>query len=692
MLLALARESCVPLPRMRFATVFVTLVLLSCVLPAPVAGDCLTTKRTKNGTSIIGYLGAKDAKVALQNSGPPLAISLGSAGVLGVLAGVDVYPLMYHGAWLANAQFVPSLNVNYTFCTIPAEENKEAQASKTSCPCSLEEKFYTFWTRSFSPFTCRFSVFKPDEGVEPQSETYKGINAFDVMCGFVGVCVVLVVYQIPNLFRTRNYYKDANDSAERYGRCGKCPQNKIPCMPFRYWAEFPNLLLNLLVGVHIGLSMSALSSLGAIRSALETGDILSFVGTVVLCVITVFAPILSLVTVCCLVKVKQRVGFSSKPKYLGWRDREGRVLKTWRQSERVNRYGALFARLKENRFWWVSYRMIFNLVEAAVILIVPFGNDIRSLIIVGIYFLQAIFLLLMRPYRSALTTSMEMLQMFHNVFVYMASTLYNADSEIFNAQSLLKVDTDGVEEMMMALGSGMTVIHTLVVFSLALGTFWSSFKVCQKGDPAVPEWDVECRDKKLAANSKEQDTKTVENIHAVNEESWTMKRVVSKPAVAASNTKEVHMITRNNPLRQKVEDAKIAAKTPASGKPNAVKESNMTVETSDRNAKQNPLKAKLEAKRRAEANSEGKTKKAEGAGEVAKDPMDGWTEMQDPASGRSYYHNNKTGEVTWDKPGVADATLPPEWTAAQDPASKRTYYYNSKTQVTQWERPSVVHL
>ena len=57
----------------------------------------------------------------------------------------------------------------------------------------------------------------------------------------------------------------------------------------------------------------------------------------------------------------------------------------------------------------------------------------------------------------------EFIQMFHNVFLYMSSTLYITDG-IFNAQSLISAETDGVEEMMMVLGSGMTCLHIVRVF------------------------------------------------------------------------------------------------------------------------------------------------------------------------------------------------------------------------------------
>lgn len=37
---------------------------------------------------------------------------------------------------------------------------------------------------------------------------------------------------------------------------------------------------------------------------------------------------------------------------------------------------------------------------------------------------------------------------------------------------------------------------------------------------------------------------------------------------------------------------------------------------------------------------------------------DGWMELQDPSSGRSYYANQTTGEVSWDKPQAVPAPAP----------------------------------
>jgi len=64
--------------------------------------------------------------------------------------------------------------------------------------------------------------------------------------------------------------------------------------------------------------------------------------------------------------------------------------------------------------------------------------------------------------------------------------------------------------------------------------------------------------------------------------------------------------------------------------------------------------------------------------------VDTWTEYIDWASGRVYYHNEKSGETTWERPG-ADADE--NWKQYTDDASGEAYYHNEKTGETTWQRP-----
>jgi len=108
---------------------------------------------------------------------------------------------------------------------------------------------------------------------------------------------------------------------------------------------------------------------------------------------------------------------------------------------------------------------------------------------------------------------------------------------------------------------------------------------------------------------------------------------------------------------------------------------------------------------------------------------DGWEKMEDPSSGKTYYHNAKSGETSWDRPEDTpddllhdDAEsesvqindnhedqenvsansieaeekdtqppsdpLPDYWVEAEDPSSGGFYFYNTLTEEVSWERPS----
>ncbi|XP_074583294.1 uncharacterized protein LOC141839450 isoform X1 [Curcuma longa] len=74
----------------------------------------------------------------------------------------------------------------------------------------------------------------------------------------------------------------------------------------------------------------------------------------------------------------------------------------------------------------------------------------------------------------------------------------------------------------------------------------------------------------------------------------------------------------------------------------------------------------------------------------------GWIEAKDPATGSSYYYNEKTGESQWEIPSANDNykvalsqhPLPDDWQEAIDNSTGQTYYYNIKTHISQWERPA----
>ena len=294
-----------------------------------------------------------------------MTISLAFFAFYGLIGGADITPLLYHGAWLANAQNIPALDVNYTFCAT-GEVKTKASVTKASCPCDLDEKFFTHFSRNFGVFSCRFGFAgaKDIENLDTVEPSYVEGMLMDTTIGYVAVVLILLLLRLPFLFMTRKHYEDDIDAAGNYKYCGKCPQNKLPMYPVRYWLEVPNVTLKLTIGIHMGLTFTSFSGIALYNT---TGDSKILLFALPLLLFVLLLPIFACYKTRKLINAGANgevggVVYVEATRYEGWRDTDVRDAKTWRMSKQVNRWG-LFFNLKEKRWYWNAYRMIFNLVE-----------------------------------------------------------------------------------------------------------------------------------------------------------------------------------------------------------------------------------------------------------------------------------------------------------------------------------------
>ena len=185
----------------RFTSLW-TVVLVASFAATRTSRACLSyrlnTTNVGNRTVLQKTLqSVKSSEIALRNSGRPLTISLAFFAFYGLIGGADITPLLYHGAWLANAQNIPALDVNYTFCAT-GEVKTKASVTKASCPCDLDEKFFTHFSRNFGVFSCRFGFAgaKDIENLDTVEPSYVEGMLMDTTIGYVAVVLIFVIVAV----------------------------------------------------------------------------------------------------------------------------------------------------------------------------------------------------------------------------------------------------------------------------------------------------------------------------------------------------------------------------------------------------------------------------------------------------------------------------------------------------------------
>ncbi|KAH8059039.1 hypothetical protein JL722_5589 [Aureococcus anophagefferens] len=69
---------------------------------------------------------------------------------------------------------------------------------------------------------------------------------------------------------------------------------------------------------------------------------------------------------------------------------------------------------------------------------------------------------------------------------------------------------------------------------------------------------------------------------------------------------------------------------------------------------------------------------------------DAWEELEDPATGRAYWHNPSTGATSWTNPNaetIPSAEVLSAWEVRHDPEHDHPYYYNATTGESRWTPP-----
>ena len=459
----------------------------------------------------------------------------------------------------------------------------------------------------------------------------------------------------------------------------KWPQIILPMFPIRYWFNYPYVQLKIWITFHFSLCCAALAGIGS------NGGGAMAVGWIMLIFFCApLPPLIYKITEKYLTPEDEEDSNTSLIRYVksdledivysitggntyrdvDWENakrRKPHYVKPWRKSPLVNKFGPSFWHIKDKRKYWIPGILVFNFLEAAFLTgAVTRGRssidgqeaslpDVVTILCALFYLFKFFTILIMRPHHKLGNTVISLLQCFHNLIIVMVTVIY-VRGGVFNTQDIFKIETDGIEEMLVIASSVGCVVHILYMF-MKCAFVWSR----AYSSLSWEKWDEETDD------------------HRRNN--------VKSGTSSGDSQSSFHGLTRQN---SKVE-------LPPMLRDLQQKNQSKPVESIPPPMQGNPMQRKKKKQPEKEIVAE----KAE-APPTMTDLPEGWAPVSDPATGKTYYFNSITQETSWEKPTSKATTLPPPtmndlpegWAPVSDPVSGKTYYFNSITQATAWDKPT----
>jgi hypothetical protein len=370
----------------------------------------------------------------------------------------------------------------------------------------------------------------------------------------------------------------------------------------------------------------------------------------------------------------------------GWRDvKDGQFHHSWRKSPFTAGYGLLFGSYKSK---WRAWLPIWLLMQLMICLwmtqMIPVPAKIQAIVIMALYFMYFIVVLFMRPFISMGTWFIHLAVVFHNG-VCTVFTQFTDEQGLFNMEVAEDIASKGVQGatendgILIAMGTGgLVTLFVYVVLRIV-------FKVLGLRNPTeaqIKEDSEEFYSTSKRRSSLQGRPRLATEARALDarNSSWDRTKSMAGGGMLAhilgmqtdadgegsggggDNEKEQELMV--NPMKARALSM------------------NLVTATDKEEKKEVKKAAGLSLKAAAKVVTASKT--------MAEPLPDGWREVEDPGSGKTYYHHRLTSQTQWTRPDGASkpaAALPDGWDEVKDPSSGRVYFHNRHTSATQWTRP-----